>query len=116
MRGEPVKVYLACGETDMRRQINGLSAIVQETLGLDPFGAAMYVFCNSRRNRIKLLWWDQNGFWMYLKRLDKGRFKWPKTGEASTMQLTPEELDHLLQGTKLEQKLKRDELEEPKLY
>jgi len=104
------RVYLACGRTDMRKNINGLAAIVEGSFNLDPFGSAVFVFCNRNRDRIKILEWDGNGFWLYFKRLEKGRFKWPAPGADATMMLTGEELSLLLGGTQVELKLKRDEV------
>jgi len=65
-------VYLACGYTDMRKSINGLSAIVEGSFKLDPFEGALFVFCNKSRDRIKILEWDGDGFWLYFKRLEQG--------------------------------------------
>jgi len=105
------RVYLACGQTDMRKQINGLASIVEGSFELDPFGDAIFVFCNRNRDRIKILEWDGDGFWLYFKRLEKGRFRWP-TGEASgqTMTLTGEELGLLLGSPKVIQKIRRQEV------
>ena len=103
-------VYLACGHTDMRKQINGLVAIVQSSFKLDPFGGELFVFCNRSRDRLKILEWDGDGFWLYFKRLEKGRFKWPGEGESMTMTLSSQELDLLLGGAKIELKLKRREV------
>lgn len=66
------KVYLACGSTDMRRSIDGLAAIVQECFSLNVFSASLFVFCNKKRDRIKILFWQHNGFWLYFRRLEKG--------------------------------------------
>lgn len=104
------KVYLACGATDMRKSINGLSAIVESSFKLDPFGEAAFVFCNRARDRIKILTWDTDGFWLHFKRLEKGHFRWPAPGEEATMSLTGEELNILLSGSKIEAKLKRNEV------
>jgi transposase len=104
------KVYLACGKTDMRKQINGLAEIVGGSFSLDPFEGALFVFCNGNRDRLKILEWDIDGFWLHFKRLEKGRFKWPESGEESTMTLTGEELSYLLGGTRVELKLKRNEV------
>jgi transposase len=104
------KVYLACGGTDMRKSINGLSAIVENSFKLDPFDEAAFVFCNRSRDRVKILEWDGDGFWLYFKRLEKGHFRWPTVGEEATMNLTGEELSVLLNGAKIEQKLKRNEV------
>jgi len=104
------RVYLACGYTDMRKSINGLAAIVEGSFGQDPFDGALFVFCNSRRDRVKILEWDVDGFWLHFKRLEKGHFKWPTLGEEATMSLTGEELTCLLSGTRVELKLKRNEV------
>ena len=102
------RVYLACGRTDMRKQINGLVAIVEGMFSLDPFDGAYFVFCNRNRDRIKIIEWDGDGFWLHCKRLEKGRFKWPTLGEEPTMALSGEELAFLLGGTRVELKLKRN--------
>jgi len=73
----PQKVYLVTGFTDMRKSINGLSIIVSESLSLDPLSQAWFVFCNKQRNKLKILFWDTNGFWLYYRRLEQGRFQWP---------------------------------------
>jgi transposase len=104
------QIYLACGKTDMRKSINGLSAIVEGSFKLDPFSAAIFVFCNKNRDRIKLLEWDGDGFWLHFKRLERGHFHWPQSGEESTMILSQEELDILLGGTKIELKIQRKEV------
>jgi transposase len=104
------KIYLACGGTDMRKEINGLAAVVSLSFNADPFGEALFVFCNRRRDRLKILEWDGDGFWLHFKRLEKGHFKWPSSGEEDTMALTGEELEHLLGGTKVERKLRREEI------
>jgi len=109
--GEKV-VYLACGHTDMRKSINGLSALVEGSFKLDPFSDALFVFCNHRRNRVKVLEWDGDGFWLYFKRLERGAFRWPEPGEEATMTLSSEELSTLLNGTKIELKLRRKEITE----
>ena len=103
-------VYLSCGHTDMRKSINGLTALVQSSFELDPFTGAIFVFCNRKRDRLKILEWDQDGFWLYFKRLEKGHFRWPQVGEAPTMTLTGEELSVLLGGVRVELKLKRNEV------
>lgn len=107
---EQKRVYLACGRTDMRRSIDGLSAIVLNSFNLDPFDEALFVFCNKKRDRIKILEWGGDGFWLYFKRLEKGHFHWPEAGEETTMTLTGEELSILLSGTRVELKLKRKEV------
>lgn len=109
------RVYLACGKTDMRKSINGLSAIVQASFKLDPMDGALFVFCNGNRDRIKILQWDGDGYWLYFKRLEKGHFRWPAPGDDATMTLSGEELSILLGGARIEQKLKRNEVTERQL-
>ena len=104
------RIYLACGKTDMRKNINGLSAIVEGSFKLDPFDDALFVFCNRNRDRLKILEWDGDGFWLYFKRLEKGHFRWPAPGEEATMTLSDEELNILLGGAKVELKLRRNEV------
>ena len=110
LRLDDKRVFLACGGTDMRKQINGLVAIVEGSFKLDPFNGALFVFCNRNRDRIKILEWDIDGFWLHHKRLEKGRFRWPTVGEDTTMALSGEELSYLLGGTRVELKLKRNEV------
>ena len=89
-------VYLHRTPIDFRAGINSLATMVEQALELDPFAKAVYVFCNRRRNRVKILAWDRNGFWMMLKRLEEDRFIWPN--EASVPTLTVEQLHWLLEG------------------
>jgi transposase len=106
------KIFLACGPTDMRKEINGLAAIVELSFNMDLFGEAVFVFCNRDLDRLKILEWDGDGFWLHLKRLEKGRFKWPSKSEENTMRLSGVELEQLLEGTKLTRKLLRQEVKE----
>lgn len=69
---EGAKVYLAIGSTDMRKSINGLAAIVQESFELNPFSNSLFVFCNKSRNKLKILHWQHNGFWLHYRRLERG--------------------------------------------
>jgi len=111
LKFENKPVYLACGPTDMRKQINGLAAIVERSFKLDPFSGALFVFCNRNRDRLKILEWDGDGFWLYLKRLERGHFRWPEPAQGSrTMRLSTEELRLLLGGPGVIQKLKRQEV------
>ena len=103
-------VYLCCGYTDMRKSINGLMTLVQSSFGLDPFSEALFVFCNRKRDRIKILEWDGDGFWLYFKRLERGHFRWPDAGAESTMSLSTDELTCLIGSAKLEKKLRRKEI------
>ena len=101
---EVEKVYLACGSTDMRKSIDGLAAIVQVSFSLDPFSTCLFVFCNKNRNKLKILHWQQNGFWLYYRRLEKGNFQWPKHSNSYPLEVGIRELGWLLDGLSLEQK------------
>jgi len=115
LRLEGKRVFLACGSHDMRKSINGLAMIVESSFRLDPYDGALFVFCNRNRDRIKILEWDGDGFWLYFKRLEKGRFRWPAPGDDDTMSLTGEELSYLLGGNRIELKLRRNEVFERKI-
>lgn len=89
-------MHLHRDAVDFRKSINGLSALVEQTLGLDPFAQAVYVLRNRRADRIKSLGWDHNGFWLLLKRLEANRFTWPR--ETAVATLSVEQLQWLLDG------------------
>ena len=93
---ESLKVYLHREPIDFRLNINGLALLVEKALGLDPFAACVYVFSNRRRNRVKILGWDRNGYWLLLKRLEQDRFIWPQAEAVPA--LTVAQLHWLLEG------------------
>jgi transposase len=97
------RVFLACGSTDLRKSIDGLAAIVQESFGLNPFSSGLFVFCNRACNKLKILYWDHNGFWLYYRRLERGRFQWP-TGKEEVVAISSRELRWLLDGLSLSQR------------
>ena len=98
--GDEVEVYLYRGVVDMRKSIDGLSAIVEQELGLDPFAPQLFVFCNRARDKIKVLHWERSGFVLWYKRLEKGTFRFPEaTGES--MEVEAAELALLLEGIDL---------------
>lgn len=97
------QVYLACGSTDLRKSIDGLAALVQEVFRLDPFSQCLFVFCNRQRDKLKILHWEHNGFWLYYRRLEKGTFQWPESSSPSSMQIGRRELRWLLDGLSLHQ-------------
>jgi len=110
---DDVPVYLACGATDLRKQINGLSVLVSSVFELDPFTPALYCFCNKNKNRMKILCFDTDGFVLTFKRLEKGRFLWPGTvGHEEVMALGIDEFRQLLSTTRLTRKIVRDEVTE----
>ncbi len=95
-----LKVFLHREAVDGRKHINGLAALIEQGLGRDPLSGAVFVFSNRRRNRVRLLVWERNGFWLLTKRLEQDRFKWPAT--AAVLELTTEQLHWLLEGIDLE--------------
>lgn len=97
-----VKIYLALGATDMRKSINGLSIIASEQMELDIFSGHLFVFCNRSRTIMKILYWDQNGFCVWQKRLEKDRFKWPGT-RKEVMNIGKNELSWLVAGLNIQQ-------------
>jgi len=107
---EGQKIYLACGVTDLRKHINGLSVLAAAKFQMSPFEEGIFVFCNKSRTAIKILEWDDNGFWMYHKKLERGRFNWPVEEDRKPMELTSKEIQTMLDGTKLIQKIKRKQI------
>jgi transposase len=96
-------VYIACGNTDMRMNIDGLAAYVNQLFGLDPMTNAVFLFCGRKRDRIKALYWEGDGFVLLYKRLETGRFKWP-TSPAKAKNITWQQLNRLLDGLSIEQR------------
>jgi transposase len=99
--GEEIEVYLCREVVDMRKAINGLSALVEQELGLDPFGPQLFVFCNRQRDKIKILYWERSGFVLWYKRLEKQKFPWPRRDQDGVLQMTGRELNWLLDGIDL---------------
>jgi transposase len=93
-----VRVFLAAGATDMRRSIDGLSAMVRERLGLEPLSGHLFLFRNRRGDRIKILVWDRSGFWVLYKRLEQGTFSWPSEEQAEPLEMRGTDLMLLLSG------------------
>jgi len=104
-----VRVYIAPGPTDMRKSINGLSILVAEELELDPLSGHLFGFCNRKRDMVKVLYWDTNGFCLWHKRLEKDRFSWPQT-EAEVLAIRGRELAWLLDGLSLDRCRGHEEL------
>lgn len=93
----PSCVYLHQDAVDFRKSINGLSLIVEQELDLNVYSSALFVFCNKKRDKLKILYWDRTGFALWYKRLEKQKFKWPKRIEQ-TMNLSEQQLKCLLSG------------------
>ena len=91
-------VYLHREPVDFRKSINGLSVIVESEMSLSPFSGAVFVFCNRHRNKLKVLYWDQSGFALWYKRLEKEKFHWPRRWPEAVVTLTQTQLHWLLDG------------------
>ena len=95
-------IYLACGYTDLRLGIDGLAQLVQQQFSLDPFSNSLFLFCGRRRNRLKALLWEDDGFILLYKVVENGRFRWPNN-ENEVRDLTREEFTWLMQGLSIDQ-------------
>jgi len=98
----PTRVFLQCGATDMRNSIDGLASIVKHQFKLDPFSRSLYVFCNRQKDKIKVLHWQDTGFTLWYKRLERGRFRWPDNSNE-VMAISDRQLGWLLDGLALEE-------------
>ncbi|MFM9091021.1 MAG: IS66 family insertion sequence element accessory protein TnpB [Verrucomicrobiota bacterium] len=102
-----LKIHLALEPVDMRKQFNGLWSVAEQRLGEDPRQGALFVFTNRGRDRIKLLYWDGSGVWVFAKRLEQGRFTWPVGSDRVKLNLAPEALTMLLAGIDLREGCKK---------
>lgn len=96
------QVYVYLHPVDFRKSINGLSALVELELELDPFMPALFVFCNRQRDKVKVLYWERNGFVLWYKRLEKQRFSWPRAEGGAVYELSPQLLSWLLDGVDID--------------
>lgn len=90
-------VYLCREAVDFRKGINGLAILVEQQL-LSPFSEQLFVFCNRRRDKVKILYWERNGFCLWQKRLERERFNWPRHLPGDVITLTGQQLNWLLDG------------------
>jgi transposase len=90
-------VWLAAGATDMRNGFDGLAALVKTTLSEDPFSGHLFVFRGRQGDRVKILWWDGDGLCLFAKRLERGKFVWPRA-TSGTVSLSPAQLAMLIEG------------------
>lgn len=98
--GSGSKVFLVAGVTDMRKSFDTLAAVVREVIDDDPLSGHLFVFCNRRRDRLKVLLWEESGFWLLAKRLERGTFLWPEASRAR-VEYSTAELAALLAGLEL---------------
>ena len=98
-----VKIFVYGQAADLRRGYDGLAAIVQESMEEDPLSGSLFVFVNKRGNRIKLLYWDETGYAIWMKRLEVGSFELPQVedGASPRVQVTPSQLSLILDGIEL---------------
>ena len=100
--GPATRIHLAAGATDVRKGFEGLYGLVRDRLLCEPLSGHLYLFCNAQHNRLKILFWDGTGLWVCAKRLPKGCFTWPQSGDAQgKVVLSHEELSLLLGGIDL---------------
>ena len=92
-----IKVLVANEPVDFRKGYDGLCGVVREALGEDPLSPALFVFRNRRADQIRILWWDRNGFALWMKRLERSTFKFP-AGEGAQRTITSSELAMLIEG------------------
>ena len=103
------ELYIVCGFTDLRKSIDGYASIIQDNFNINPMTAALYLFCNKQKNKLKILYWDKDGFWLLYKRLEKSKFRWPKTLDEIKM-ISKKQLEWLLEGLEIEQKYYHQEV------
>jgi transposase len=92
------RVYLYRAPVDMRKQMDGLSILAKEVMQLEPMSGALFAFINRRRDKLKLLLWERNGFIVWYKRLERHRFHWPRHVDETVLMLSGEQLNWLLDG------------------
>jgi len=96
-------IYMAIGATDLRKGIDGYAALVSGVMKLDPFSSSLFLFSNRTKDKLKILVWDGNGFWLCYKRLEKGKFQWIKHHEQASITLSKQQLSWLLEGLSVHQ-------------
>lgn len=112
----PTQVYLCLTPTDMRKSFDSLAAIVREQLKHDPLCGHLFVFRSRRQDRIKLLYWDTDGYALWMKRLEKGSFQFPLApaeGDVSGLQITATDLNLILTGIDLNHAKRRPRYQRP---
>ena len=111
---QPSKIYISSANADMRKGIDGFASIVEQQFRLDPMSDAMFVFHNRHCDKIKLLYWDHDGYCLLQKRIEKGRFNFPKHIEAEKYTVSDSELCWLLHGLHIEEIRQYEEIKSEK--
>lgn len=96
------RIYVACGYTDLRKGVDGLASLIQQQFELDPFTNTLFLFCGKRRDRLKALLWEGDGFVLLYKRLEEDVYQWPRT-ESEARQITAQQFRWLMEGLKIDQ-------------
>ncbi|MFL2076586.1 IS66 family insertion sequence element accessory protein TnpB [Marinilactibacillus psychrotolerans] len=97
-------IFIVCGKTDMRRQIDGLAATVTEEYDMDVYSEALFLFCGGKKDRFKALYWEGDGFLLLYKRLENGKLNWPRN-QNEIQKLSAQQLRWLLEGLSIDQKV-----------
>ena len=96
--------YMYQGPTDLRKGIDGYCALVSSEMDLDAFSNSLFLFCNRKKDKLKILYWDGNGFWLLYKRLEAGKFRWLNSVEETSYSLSHQQMRWLLEGLDIHQK------------
>ena len=99
----PTEIYISTANVDMRKGLDGFASIVEQQFRLDPMSSAMFVFHNRHCDKIKLLYWDGDGYCLLYKRIERGRFRFPRKLTGDTFTVSREELDWLMHGLCIEE-------------
>lgn len=113
---ESTKIFVSLEPIDMRNSINGLSAKIGDVFEQSAMSRHLFVFYNKARDKVKLIFWDRNGFVLYYKRLEKGRFKFKKASDNKTIELTENQLQWLLAGLDFQLMLEFNEINYSQYY
>lgn len=111
----PSKIYISSANIDMRKQIDGLASIVEQQFKLDAMTNMMFVFHNCHCDKVKILYWDNDGFCLLYKRIEKGKFHFPKRLDSDKYTVTEKELDWLMHGLHIEEIRHYESLKSQKL-
>lgn len=107
---EVKNIYVSTHFVDMRKSIDGLTLIVHSQFQMNVLDHSLFIFTNRSRNRIKILYYESNGFWLFIKRLERGKFKIQESQESLTRAITSRQLSWLLEGLEYDEKLKEKQL------
>lgn len=107
---EVKNIYVSTHFVDMRKSIDGLTLIVHSQFQMNVLDHSLFIFTNRSRNRIKILYYESNGFWLFIKRLEHGKFKIKESQESLTRAITYRQLSWLLEGLEYDEKLKEKQL------